>query len=118
MQMVASSVHYYLERRYMSSYCPPDNGDDDRVACYAHCRNAVSPYVAPDRWTPLRPDDFEDCMQGCNECRASRTFWHSCVENALLNDDEYQALSRRASGCRRCRHMMRAIEDYYIDQCT
>jgi hypothetical protein len=103
----------------MSRYCPPDTGGDPRTECYAHCRNAVAPYLAPDRYTPLRPTDFDDCMQNCSECSASRTLWETCVEDALSAHPMYRALVRRVSshGCPQCRHLMHAMEDYYVDRC-
>ena len=103
------------------SHCPPlSNIADPKVACYQHCRNAVAPYVAPHRWTPLRPADFQDCMQNCRECVASRGLWHDCVEYNLAADPTYTALADRVAdhGCPECRKIMRAIEHHYMGQCS
>ena len=96
-----------LSPRHMSSNCPPlsDIGDA-KVACHQHCRNAVAPYVAPHRWTPLRPQDFEDCMASCRTCTASRTLWNNCVENALASHPTYTALAQRN------------MEQYFVQQCS
>tara|TARA_B100000683_G_scaffold168258_1_gene162213 strand:- start:297 stop:617 length:321 start_codon:yes stop_codon:yes gene_type:complete len=103
------------------SHCPPlsDNTGDAKLACYKHCRNAVAPYVAPHRWTPLRPGDFQDCMQNCRECTASRKLYHNCVEYHLASHPTYTALAERVHhhGCPECRQIMHAIEHHYITQC-
>ena len=105
----------------MSSSCPPlsDIGDA-KVACHQHCRNAVAPYVAPHRWTPLRPQDFEDCMASCRTCTASRTLWNNCVENALASHPTYTALAQRVShhDCPACHRIMRNMEQYFVQQCS
>jgi hypothetical protein len=102
------------------SHCPPLSDTEPEVACHQHCRNAVAPYLAPHRWTPLRPADFQDCLQNCRECSASRSLWGNCVEYSLAAHPTYTALADRVShhGCRACRQIMRAIEHHYVEQCS
>ena len=118
--MVGAAGVFNLGPEHMP-YCPPISATTDaKVACHQHCRNAVAPYLAPNRWTPLRPADFQDCMQNCRECAASHNLWDNCVEYSLAAHPTYQALAERVSahGCRQCRRIMHAIEDYYVSRCS